>query len=113
MYHVIAITIFAFMFFSPSTTKEKKTPFELHGVNMNRSEPNLPCRAVSVYGHTLCQTTVRASNICIKVCVYYKLVMVSRCGVCVHVNIFSSESTRPRDMLLILKDTLTIKDDKL
>ena len=28
------------------------------------------------------------------------------------VNIFSSKTTRPRDMLLILKDTLSIEVDK-
>ena len=42
-------------------------------------------------------------------------IMASFCGVgrciVIHVNIFS-ETTRPRDVLLILKDTLSIKDDK-
>ena len=38
-------------------------------------------------------------------------IMASLCGVCVCVNI-SSKSTRPRDMLLLLKDALSIKDDK-
>ena len=37
--------------------------------------------------------------------------MSSLCGVLVCVNIFS-ETTRPRDMLLILKDTLSIDDDE-
>ena len=36
-------------------------------------------------------------------------IMASLCGV--HVNNFS-KTTRPRDMLFYLKDTLTIKDDK-
>ena len=40
--------------------------------------------------------------------------MSSLCGVRVRffVNIFSDETTSPRDMLLILKDTLSIEDDK-
>ena len=38
-------------------------------------------------------------------------IMASLCGV--HVIIFSSKSRRPRDMLLLLKDTLSIEDDKL
>ena len=38
-------------------------------------------------------------------------IMSSLCGVRVLVNI-SSETTRPRDLLLILKDTLSIEDDK-
>ena len=38
--------------------------------------------------------------------------MSSLCGVHVCVNIFSDKTTRPRDMLLILKDTLSIEDDK-
>ena len=34
-------------------------------------------------------------------------------GVRVRVNNFSSKTTRPRDMLFFLKDTLSIKDEKL
>ena len=33
--------------------------------------------------------------------------------ICVHVNNFSSKSTRPRDMLFLLKDTLFIKDESI
>ena len=44
-------------------------------------------------------------------------IMSSLCGVGVrvhvHVNIFSSKTTRPRDMLFFLKDTLSIEDEKL
>ena len=41
--------------------------------------------------------------------------MSSLCGVGVRirVNIFSSKTTRPRDMLFYLKDTLSIEDEKL
>ena len=42
--------------------------------------------------------------------------MASLCGVrvCVRVRVtnFFSKTTRPRDMLFFLKDTLTIEDDK-
>ena len=36
----------------------------------------------------------------------------ARVRIHVHMNIFSDETIRPRDMLLILKDSLSIKDDK-
>ena len=43
-------------------------------------------------------------------------IMASLCGVCVRVRVrvtnFFSKTTRPRDMLFFLKDTLTIEDDK-
>ena len=43
--------------------------------------------------------------------------MSSLCGmgarVCVRLNNFSSKTTRPRDMLFFLKDTLSIEDEKL
>ena len=50
----------------------------------------------------LCQLTDKSADI-----------MASLCGICVHVcvNNFSSKTTRPRDMLLILKDTLSIEDE--
>ena len=32
------------------------------------------------------------------------------CSVCAHMINFSSKSTRPRDMLFLLKDTLSIED---
>ena len=54
----------------------------------------------------LCQLTCQSADI-----------MSSLCGVGVHVrvrvNIFSSKTTRPRDMLFFLKDTLSIEDEKL
>ena len=43
--------------------------------------------------------------------------MSSLCGVGVHVRVrvnnFSSKTTRPRDMLFFLKDTLSIEDENL
>ena len=40
--------------------------------------------------------------------------MASLCVVCVRVRVKDfSKTTRPRDMLLILKGTLTIEDEKL
>ena len=39
--------------------------------------------------------------------------MLSLCGVGVRVNNFFSKTTRPRDMLFFLKDTLSIEDEKL
>ena len=42
--------------------------------------------------------------------------MASLCGIRVRVRVlmnnFFSKTTRPRDMLFLLKDTLTIEDDK-
>ena len=38
--------------------------------------------------------------------------MASLCGFCVHMNNFA-KSTRPKDMLLLLKDALSIEDEKL
>ena len=53
----------------------------------------------------LCQLTCQSADI-----------MASLCGVricvCVCVTNFFSKTTRPRDMLFFLKDTLTIEDDK-
>ena len=40
-------------------------------------------------------------------------IMSSLCGVGVRVNNFSSKTTRPRDVLFFLKDTLSIEDEKL
>ena len=40
-------------------------------------------------------------------------IMSSLCGVGVRVNNFFSKTTRPRDMLFFLKDTLSIEDEKL
>ena len=44
---------------------------------------------------------------------YVLIFMSSLCGVGVHVNNFSSKTTRPRDVLFFLKDTLSIEDEKL
>ena len=38
--------------------------------------------------------------------------MSSLCGVGVRVNNFSFKTTRPGDMLFVLKDTLSIEDEK-
>ena len=54
----------------------------------------------------LCQLTCQSADI-----------MSSLCGVGVHVRVrvnnFFSKTTRPRDMLFFLKDTLSIEDEKL
>ena len=50
----------------------------------------------------LCQLTCQSADI-----------MSSLCGVGVRVNNFFSKTTRPRDMLFFLKDTLSIEDEKL
>ena len=50
----------------------------------------------------LCQLTCQSADI-----------MSSLCGVGVRVNNFSSKTTRPRDVLFFLKDTLSIEDEKL
>ena len=44
---------------------------------------------------------------------FNRLFMSSLCGVGVRVNNFFSKTTRPRDMLFFLKDTLSIEDEKL
>ena len=51
-------------------------------------------------GYFLCQLTDKSVD-----------VMASLC--CVRMNNFSDESTRPRDMLFLLKDTLSIENGKL
>ena len=50
--------------------------------------------------HFLCHLTGQSADI-----------MASLCGI--RVNNFSSKTTRPRDMQSHLKDTLSIKDEKL
>ena len=54
----------------------------------------------------LCQLTCQSADI-----------MLSLCGVGVRIRIrvnnFSSKTTRPRDVLFFLKDTLSIEDEKL
>ena len=49
----------------------------------------------------LCQLTSQSADI-----------VSSLCGVGVRVNNFFSKTTRPRDMLFFLKDTLSIEDEK-
>ena len=52
----------------------------------------------------LCQLTCQSADIMSSLC---------GVGVRVRVNNFSSKTTRPRDMLFFLKDTLSIEDEKL
>ena len=52
----------------------------------------------------LCQLTCQSADIMSSLC---------GVGVRVRVNNFSSETTRPRDVLFFLKDTLSIEDEKL
>ena len=48
---------------------------------------------------------------------YFYIIMSSLCGVYIHLRVrmsdFSSKTTRPRDRLFFLKDTLSIEDEKL
>ena len=64
-------------------------------INQNKSE----LKPIQVF---LCQLTCQSADI-----------MSSLCGVGVRVNNFFSKTTRPRDMLFFLKDTLSIEDEKL
>ena len=59
----------------------------------------LPCAKVF-----LCQLTCQSADIMSSLC---------GVGVRVRVNNFFSKTTRPRDMLFFLKDTLSIEDEKL
>ena len=52
----------------------------------------------------LCQLTCQSADIILSLC---------GVGVRVRVNNFFSKTTRPRDMLFFLKDTLSIEDEKL
>ena len=52
----------------------------------------------------LCQLTCQSADIMLSLC---------GVGVRVRVNNFSSKTTRPRDVLFFLKDTLSIEDEKL
>ena len=54
--------------------------------------------------HFLCQLTCQSADIMSSLC---------GVGVRVRVNNFSSKTTRPRDVLFFLKDTLSIEDEKL
>ena len=60
----------------------------------------------TIQTHFLCQLTCQSADI-----------MLSLCGVGVRgrvrMNNFSSKTTRPRDVLFFLKDTLSIEDEKL
>ena len=55
-------------------------------------------------GAFLCQLTCQSADIMSSLC---------GVGVRVRVNNFFSKTTRPRDMLFFLKDTLSIEDEKL
>ena len=52
----------------------------------------------------LCQLTCQSADIMSSLC---------GVGVRVRVNNFSSKTTRPRDVLFFLKDTLSIEDEKI
>ena len=54
----------------------------------------------------LCQLTCQSAGIMSSLCGV-------GVGVRVRVNNFSSKTTRPRDVLFFLKDTLSIEDEKL
>ena len=58
----------------------------------------------------LCQLTCQSADIMLSLCG-----VGVRVHVCVHVRVnnFFSKTTRPRDMLFFLKDTLSIEDEKL
>ena len=58
----------------------------------------------SVITEFLCQLTCQSADIMSSLC---------GVGVRVRVNNFFSKTTRPRDMLFFLKDTLSIEDEKL
>ena len=58
----------------------------------------------------LCQLTSQSADIMASPYVVHVSVHVR---ICVHVKNFSSRSTRPRNMLFLLKDTLSIDNEKL
>ena len=72
------------------------------------------------YQHTICHWKLSGASVhfCYlknhpkirvrKKCMEVKFIFMSS-----RVNIFSSKTTRPRDMLFFLKDTLSIEDEKL
>ena len=57
-----------------------------------------------LFSYFLCQLTCQSADIMSSLC---------GVGVRVRVNNFFSKTTRPRDMLFFLKDTLAIEDEKL
>ena len=57
-----------------------------------------------LFTYFLCQLTCQSADIMSSLC---------GVGVRVRVNNFFSKTTRPRDMLFFLKDTLSIEDEKL
>ena len=61
---------------------------------------------LEIYGinNFLCQLTCQSADIMSSLC---------GVGVRVRVNNFFSKTTRPRDMLFFLKDTLSFEDEKL
>ena len=63
-----------------------------------------------VYKLFLCQLTCQSADIMSSLCGVGVRV---RVRVRVRVNNFSSKTTRPRDVLFFLKDTLSIEDEKL
>ena len=64
----------------------------------------------------LCQLTCQSADIMSSLCgvgVGVRVRVRVRIRVRVRVNNFSSKTTRPRDVLFFLKDTLSIEDEKL
>ena len=62
----------------------------------------------------LCQLTCQSADIMSSLCgVGVRVRVRVRVRVHVRVNNFFSKTTRPRDMLFFLKDTLSIEDEKL
>ena len=88
-----------------------------HSFKVKQGQPNLKVlithllllsRGLQCENNFLCQLTCQSAGI-----------MSSLCGVGVRVRVrvrvnnFSSKTTRPRDVLFFLKDTLSIEDEKL
>ena len=73
-------------------------------VQSYQTSPGLQCIAAVFLCQLTCQSAGIMSSLCgvgVRVCVR------------VRVNNFSSKTTRPRDVLFFLKDTLSIEDEKL
>ena len=65
-------------------------------------------RRTDIWKAFLCQLTCQSADIMSSLCG-----VGVRVGIRVRVNNFFSKTTRPRDMLFFLKDTLSIEDEKL
>ena len=75
-----------------------------HGVQTDSSKFGVICSKIKVRREFLCQLTCQSADIMSSLC---------GVGVRVRVNNFFSKTTRPREMLFFLKDTLSIEDEKL